>query len=430
MRAAEPATGRRAPWARRGLLATALLLGGALLWTAVGGWFAAEDASLTLAHGRAYDLADALRRSLPGGPPSDATLTALVEELEDRGLRYVAFVRSTGKVVAQGGHAQGGAVTGADLVTDGAPPSVSTLSPGRYRVVLSPPDLDRGPRGRWPGRRHRAPGPMPRAFVVMEVEPPEAQAIRDRAATSLGVSVAVALVLLGSSVVLWRLGVRADHLATDLERDRQLALLGEMSAVLGHEIRNPLASLKGHAQLLLEKLDDGHAGRRKAELIVREAVRLEELSGHILSFARSGQVDRRPEDPAAIARSAAEEVGDPRVLVTVRGELPAVALDRVRVEQVLVNLLRNACQASLSDDPIELTVSADRELVFEVRDRGPGLEPGHEDRIFQPFHTTRVKGTGLGLAVASRIAEAHGGRIEARNHPQGGATLRVTLPLT
>lgn len=411
------------PWARRGLLATAVLLGVAVLWTAVSGYLAAEDASLALVHGRALDLADSLRRSLPGGPPSDAALGTLVDELDDRGLRYVAFVRPDGRVVAQGGRAQGPSVREQDLRPDGAAPSVLSLGGDRYRVVLAPPGREhhRWPRKRW-GR-----GPMPKASVVLEVEPPEAAAIRARAATSLAVSAAVALALLGTSVVLWRLGLRADRLAQDLERDRQLALLGEMSAVLGHEIRNPLASLKGHAQLLLEKLDDAHPGRRKAELIVREAVRLEELSGHILSFARSGQVDRRPEDPVAVARAAAEEVADPRVRVT-GAAVPPVPLDRVRVEQVLVNLLRNACQAS-ADGPVDVAVSvAGGSLVYEVRDRGPGLEPGEEARIFQPFHTTRVRGTGLGLAVASRIAEAHGGRIEASNHPDGGAVLRVTLP--
>lgn len=419
----------RSPWPRWGLLLVAVLLAIGLFWTALAGWYASNDASLALVRGRALDLADSIRRDMVDGPPSDAALGTLVDELSDRGLRYVAIVRPNGKVAAQAGQALGPP----PRVEDQAPPTGGGIADpvpvgdGRYRFVVHPPAH------RPFGRRHmRGPrGQMSPAAFIIELDPPEARAIRDRAATTLAVSAAVALMLLGTSIVLWRLGLRADRLAADLGRERQLAVLGEMSAVLGHEIRNPLASLKGHAQLLLEKLAPDHPGRRKAEIIVREAVRLEELSGHILSFARSGSVDRRPVDPAEVARAAAEELGDERVRLDTPAAMAAVALDRVRMEQVLVNLLRNACEASPPGELVDLSVRAtDGEIVFEVRDRGGGFEATDAARIFEPFHTTRVQGTGLGLAVARRIVESHGGRVEARNHPDGGAVMRVALPVT
>ena len=151
----------------------------------------------------------------------------------------------------------------------------------------------------------------------------------------------------------------------------------------------------------------------------------------MLEFARTGEVQPRPEDPLLIVRSAAEAVGRERIRVESRPEeLPRWMLNRPRMEQVLTNLLRNAVQASSDGDPVDLAVSLEREdtLVFEVRDRGEGLAPGDEESIFQPFVTHRTKGSGLGLTLARQIVEGHGGRIEARNRPGGGAVFRVSIP--
>ena len=164
--------------------------------------------------------------------------------------------------------------------------------------------------------------------------------------------------------------------------------------------------------------------------MVAEAARLEELVGQVLDFVRSGRLERRPEDPAALARAAIEEVDPGRVRLETRGAPPRCQLDPTRMQRVLVNLLSNALQASPGDEPVDLTVEAAAgALDMELRDRGGGLEPGDEERIFEPFYTRRVKGTGLGLAVARQVVEGHGGRLTARNHPEGGAVFRVELPL-
>jgi len=237
--------------------------------------------------------------------------------------------------------------------------------------------------------------------------------------------------LLGLAAVFWRLSRQAELAAAQLARDRQLKALGEMSAVLGHELRNPLTSLKGHCQLLLEKLASDHPGRRGAETVLREAVRLEDLSRQILEFARTGAVEPTHEDPVALAKAAAEAVGPgPDVHVKVEGEPLPWPLDRVRMEEVLTNLLRNAIQASPEGASVYLTVTVCRgeKLSYEVRDHGEGLPPGEEDRVFEPFFTRKSHGTGLGLALARRIVEGHGGRISAYNHADGGAVFRVSLP--
>jgi two-component system sensor histidine kinase HydH len=202
-----------------------------------------------------------------------------------------------------------------------------------------------------------------------------------------------------------------------------------MSAVLGHELRNPLAALKGHAQLLLEKLPKEHPGHRGAQTIVRESVRLENLASDVLEFVRSGRVEPELIDPVAVARAAVETTGD-RVKLAVNGSIPVWPIDRARIEAVLINLLRNARQASPEAADVELAVSAENgeDLVFEVRDHGTGIDPEDQQRIFEPFFTKRAKGTGLGLTLARQIVEGHGGRTAAESHPEGGAVFRVTIP--
>jgi two-component system sensor histidine kinase HydH len=264
--------------------------------------------------------------------------------------------------------------------------------------------------------------------LTLEFDSLPAQALERRALVTLVISLAAAAVLLGAAIVFWRQSRRGEAAAVQLERDRQLKALGEMSAVLGHELRNPLASLKGHAQLLLEKLAEGQPGRRGAETVVREAVRLEELAAQVLEFVRTAAVAREDADPAAVARAAARTVGEERVRLEAPPDLPPWSLDRARMEEVLVNLLRNALMASPDGAAVELGVAIEgRQLIYEVRDRGEGLEAGEEEHVFEPFYTRRAKGTGLGLVIARKIVEGHGGTLSAKRRAGGGAVFRVTV---
>jgi two-component system sensor histidine kinase HydH len=104
-------------------------------------------------------------------------------------------------------------------------------------------------------------------------------------------------------------------------------------------------------------------------------------------------------------------------------------LDARRLRHALVNILQNAVQATPASAPPRVRVAQEQDrLVYEIRDFGPGLEPGASERVFDPFFTTRTNGTGLGLAVARRVAEMHGGTITAGNHPEGGAWFRLAIP--
>src|SRR5690606_30493013 len=131
----------------------------------------------------------------------------------------------------------------------------------------------------------------------------------------------------------------------------------------------------------------------------------------------------------ALVRAAAEEVGAGEITIDARDAPERWPLDPARFHQVLTNLLRNAWQSSPAGRPPVARVACDgKELVISIRDYGPGLPAEARDRIFDPFFTTRTNGTGLGLPVARRIVELHGGRITAEDAPDGGAVFSIHLP--
>jgi two-component system sensor histidine kinase HydH len=266
------------------------------------------------------------------------------------------------------------------------------------------------------------------ASTLIEFEPIAANQLLTQAGRSLGLGSFVAALLTLAAILFWRQTSRYENERRECEQRRRLSQLGEMSAVMAHEIRNPLASLKGNAQLLAEKLTAGTREKSKADRIVVEATRLEALTTDLLEFARSGPIELTPSNPSDVLQAAVSEVGSEGFEVETEDAPKQWNLDPKRLRYALVNVLQNALQASPARAPhIRVGQEADR-LVYEVRDFGPGLSPGTEARLFDPFFTTRTNGTGLGLAVALRAAEFHGGTITASNHPDGGAVFRIVLP--
>jgi two-component system sensor histidine kinase HydH len=204
-----------------------------------------------------------------------------------------------------------------------------------------------------------------------------------------------------------------------------------MSAVLAHEIRNPLASLKGNAQLLagmLAKRGDSPEDdkpRAKAERVVEEAVRLERLTQDLLAYVRTGELSRTPTPIASLVRDAAAAVSPDIEVHTVEAD---VSLDAARMHQVLVNLLENAVAAG---PPVSLRAARDAGyLVLEVSDGGPGVPAIERDKVFEPFFTNKTRGTGLGLAIARRVVEQHRGTLTVHDAPAGGACFRIRIPET
>ncbi|MDH5492420.1 MAG: ATP-binding protein, partial [Myxococcales bacterium] len=227
------------------------------------------------------------------------------------------------------------------------------------------------------------------------------------------------------------------------ERDR-LTALGEMSAGLAHEIRNPLGAIKASAQYLTEPGADAEERMEFLEIIVDEVDRLDRVVASFLDYARPGGGDPAPIDVgAAIGRTLQilePECAASNVLVSLglEEELPPVRVDPERLRQVLFNLVRNALQAMEAGGELSVRthprrshdLSGEERLWVEllVGDTGHGIPPEVRGSLFLPFVTTKDRGTGLGLAISQRIVADAGGRIEVRDRHGGGTTFAVLLP--
>ena len=237
-------------------------------------------------------------------------------------------------------------------------------------------------------------------------------------------------------------------LAREAHRSRLEAegenLRNVLLAAVSHDLRTPLAAISGAASSLVfsdDRLD--HGSRRELVLTIREeAERMARLANNLLDMARlqsRGVILRREWQPLEeVIGAALEQLDLPlrgrEVVLQLPEDLPLVAIDEVLVERVLVNLLENAIRYTPPESPIELTASADPEAVtVAVLDRGPGMTPGEEAKVFEKFFRGETgqsrRGIGLGLALARSVVEAHGGRIWAENRPGGGAAFRFTLPV-
>jgi len=415
-----------ARWARWGSLATTFALGAGLLLASWASYRRASQASSTLTRGQSEVLIEASRQFLRPleSAPDSAALAAFLEQQSTGGLRYVALLNAENEVVAFAGEPLDPAAEIPSPAAFGPPAPLAVGSVVRLTFPIPPAGVGRRGDGR-PDQRVR----FERSRLLLEFEPVVARELEARAGRALALAGLATAALLMATLVFWRMSIRSEQFERRLEHERRLGLIGEMSAVLAHEIRNPLASLKGSAQLLAERLPEEGPDRRKADRIVHEAKRLETLIGELLDFARTGPIQRVATDPARLLRDCAGDVDAGEVAVDVSAAPASWMLDAPRVRQALTNLLRNALQASPADRPAEASVAeVSGRLVFTVRDHGPGIQPGDEERIFAPFYTTRTAGTGLGLAVARRVAEMHDGTITASNAPGGGAVFRMMIP--
>jgi signal transduction histidine kinase len=221
-----------------------------------------------------------------------------------------------------------------------------------------------------------------------------------------------------------------------LRRADRLSAMGELSAGLAHEIRNPLGSIEGAAQILRRAHLPESTKQEFGELAQRELDRLKGILNQFLDFARPRESRRSPVDPQLLLDSVAQlsaetaKMNGVRISVAPTSGLSEVLMDAEQIKQVLLNLVINAIQAMPEGGVIVLRALADGGcLCLEIQDQGMGITPQDLERIFDPFFTTKEKGTGLGLSIAARIIAQHGGEIEPRRNPGGGMTFSVKLPL-
>lgn len=222
------------------------------------------------------------------------------------------------------------------------------------------------------------------------------------------------------------------------QQDEKMALLGELVASIAHDLKNPMIAIGGFAHRL-ERLIDSDEARFYVETIKREARRLEEIVGGILSFSRKQMICydscHLPEFITALLAKEEQSMAQANIRVEIKAEtgLPVVFGDAVRLSQLFTNLIQNAAQAMPQGGELILRLKSvrlhgDRAVQVEIEDSGTGIPKEVIESIFKPFFTTRAEGTGLGLAICARIVEQHQGKIKAFNSPAGGAIFRVTLP--
>ncbi len=218
-----------------------------------------------------------------------------------------------------------------------------------------------------------------------------------------------------------------------IERER-LAALGEMSAVVAHEVRNPVAVIFNAAASLRKHPEERD---KLLEIVEEEAGRLKQMVADLLDFARPTSVRLQQEPLAPIIQSALDAVrqatGNEQIDVEVAlaPDVPPLLCDVHQLRRAVMNLVSNALQAPDRKGPVRITVgkTETRGVRLTVIDDGAGVADDIAERIYSPFFTTRPTGTGLGLAVVQRIVHAHGGVLLHRATPGGGATFEVELPV-
>ncbi|MDP6931652.1 MAG: ATP-binding protein [Myxococcota bacterium] len=229
-----------------------------------------------------------------------------------------------------------------------------------------------------------------------------------------------------------------------LKEQHRLAALGTMAAGLAHEIRNPLAGIKGAAQYLQGDTEPAEVADF-VTVIIEEADRLNIVVSHFLDYARPFKLDTEPTVADNLVRHVldlvrAESLPEEVQLIHERApEAPMVSVDRHKIRQVLLNLVHNALHAIGDIGTITITIRSAKTtrpmrrgapcLEISVTDTGSGITTEDMEKLFIPFFTTKSYGTGLGLAISRRLVEAHGGEIHVRSRPRLGSTFSILLPI-
>ncbi len=235
----------------------------------------------------------------------------------------------------------------------------------------------------------------------------------------------------------------AMQMQANLERARRLAEIGEMAAKVAHEVRNPLNAIKGATHYLKGEIDNPHHNSY-LELIEEQVERVNHVATTLLNLARPLKPEFHPGDLREVlqralvdTRQAILEKGI-HVTIDVPGEIPTVPMDEAQLEQALVNLIQNAVDAMETGGALEFKFFTEESngcnmpewVVLSIRDTGIGIPEELREQIFQPFFTTKTKGTGLGLTIVKKIIDHHQGQITLESAPDGGTIVRIQIPVT
>jgi PAS domain S-box-containing protein len=234
------------------------------------------------------------------------------------------------------------------------------------------------------------------------------------------------------------IAIRADITARKAAEERlaqqaALARLGQMAAVVAHEVKNPLAGIKGAVQVLMSRRPPGDAEATVMHEIVARIDALDDLIQDLMTYARPKPPRLAPTNLRRVIDEAVTMLRrDPAgsaLRVNVEGDAGEVIIDPDLIRATVLNLLLNAAQAMNGNGDVQIVMAArNGNWTIEVRDSGPGIPPDIRDQVLEPFFTTKARGGGLGLPIAKRVAELHGGTLTLAFPPDGGTAVSVQAP--
>jgi two-component system, LuxR family, sensor kinase FixL len=234
---------------------------------------------------------------------------------------------------------------------------------------------------------------------------------------------------------------RIEDLQTELLHASRLSVMGQMASTMAHELNQPLTAVANYLEAGRHLLSTGGAGPERVADLMEKAVAQAQRAGEVIrqlrQFVAKGETERHTqnlnqlvEEALALGLVGARQSGV-RVSLELDHELPPVIVDPVQIQQVVLNLVRNAIEAMEAVDQRELTIATrvtGEAIEASVADTGPGIAPELADRLFQPFVTTKKTGMGLGLSICREIVEAHHGHLTVAARPAGGTVFCLTLP--
>jgi len=215
-----------------------------------------------------------------------------------------------------------------------------------------------------------------------------------------------------------------------LVESERMAAIGQLAAGIAHEINNPIHIIRGYLKTMMQEVEGGLA-LEELQILDEEAEACQRIVDDLLAYARAPQLELRELDIQALLRDVADRLRNttPGATIDVDAEPRTLQADPVRVRQVVSNLLKNAFDASPEDQEVRVRgEEIDDGYRITVSDCGPGIPVAEREHIFEPFHSRKADGAGLGLAVCRAIVRAHGGTIEASHPEQGGTDMVVELP--
>jgi two-component system, NtrC family, sensor histidine kinase HydH len=376
----------------------------------------ADQALESTALGLSSAAENALRKEMSG---SDNEMR---EIFSDRVVAYALIADKKGKILFHTNRR----LVGSGLHETGIDKWLQTGAPAGRRIVLQTGI----PAFQYNYALHRPDGTAEMLRLVINTN--SVDHIASRARRMWWTAGAVLLALWTTGLLFGRMSLRFMGLREELNRRKQMAMIGQMTAVLAHEIRNALGSMKGYTQLVFEKVPESDPRKPGLAMVLKGSDRIESLVNDLLLFSREENYNIESFDPCGIIEEALLSVaplweGSVKVRID-----PGVRIraDRDKLQRVFFNGIQNAIQAMGKEG--ELRISArdkGRLALIEIMDTGPGIPESESSRLFTPFHTTKANGVGLGLSYSKKVIEGMDGRIELENRKDDkGAVLTIRLP--